>query len=118
MMTVIIVSPEQFFWYVQHAKQSIDEDVTFREFLREKGIDSIPLTAFKGNWCRSSSEGNGNIQVAKWDTVANQIQNKHRHKDKLFPRCKHGRLTGREKKDVAEARWAQVHLNMSIAYSP
>ena len=27
MMTVIIVSPEQFIWYVQHAKQSIDEDV-------------------------------------------------------------------------------------------
>ena len=49
-------------------------------------------------WCGSSSEGNGNLQVAKWDSVANHIQNKHRHRDKLFPRCKHGRLTGREGK--------------------
>ena len=36
--------------------------------------------------------------MAKWNSVANHIQNKHRHKDKLFPRCKHGRLTGRERK--------------------
>ena len=50
-------------------------------------------------WCACSSEGDGEIMSAKWESVANHIQNMHKHHDNpLFPRCQHSQLKGRERK--------------------
>lgn len=50
-------------------------------------------------WVASSSaDQTSEVMVAKWESVANHIQNKHRHTNPLYPRCEHKRLTGPDRK--------------------
>lgn len=51
-------------------------------------------------WCAASSEDQpGELVVAKWQSIANHIQNIHTGHGKLFPRCQHDDLSaGRRKK--------------------
>ena len=47
-------------------------------------------------WCVvSTSNGDGNMMVAKWLSLENHNNNKHYGHDKLFRSCAHGRLVGR-----------------------
>jgi hypothetical protein len=50
-------------------------------------------------WCASSSGDNGELMLAKWESVSNHMQNVHdKHENPLFPRCQHSRLKGRERR--------------------
>lgn len=50
-------------------------------------------------WVATSSDGNGELAVAKWKSLLNHIQNIHEgHDDPLFPKCLHPPLTERKKK--------------------
>ena len=50
-------------------------------------------------WCVSSTpDGDTETILAKWLSVENHVHNKHRHKDKKFPKCAHGNLRGQERK--------------------
>ncbi|PIK35763.1 hypothetical protein BSL78_27407 [Apostichopus japonicus] len=48
----------------------------------------------------STPDGDGDVMLAKWLSVANHIQDVHQHDSDLFPRCVHGELNvpGRKKK--------------------
>ncbi|XP_017291080.1 uncharacterized protein LOC108250651 [Kryptolebias marmoratus] len=43
-------------------------------------------------WCAQSSNGDPELMVAKWKSVANHIANIHVHEDKRFPECCHGKI--------------------------
>ena len=50
-------------------------------------------------WCVvSTSNGDGDMMVAKWLSLENHIHNKHSGHGQLFRRCSHGRLVGRNQK--------------------
>ena len=50
-------------------------------------------------WCVSSTpDGDPETILAKWLSLENHVHNEHRHKDKKFPKCAHGKLTGRNRK--------------------
>ena len=44
------------------------------------------------HWSAKSSNGDGELAVAKWLSIQNHLINKHRHQDSRFPRCEHGHL--------------------------
>ena len=49
-------------------------------------------------WCVvSTSDGNGEVIKAKWLSVDNHIHNVHSGHSKLFRKCSHGKLKGRER---------------------
>lgn len=51
------------------------------------------------NWVAASTpDGNGEMMLAKWLSVANHIQNVHDHDSQLFPNCLHGPLDESERK--------------------
>ncbi|KAG1712194.1 hypothetical protein GQR58_002380 [Nymphon striatum] len=43
-------------------------------------------------WCATTSHGNGDLVLAKWEGVVNHICNIHIHANPLFPQCLHGPL--------------------------
>ena len=45
-------------------------------------------------WCAVSSEGDGDLMVAKWNSVASHICNIHEGHSDLYPACSHGPLDG------------------------
>ena len=50
-------------------------------------------------WCVSStSDSDTETILAKWLSLENHVHNKHRHKDKKFPKCAHGKLRGQDRK--------------------
>lgn len=51
-------------------------------------------------WCAASSnDDDGDLKEAKWVSITNHIMDKHSgHENPLFPKCRHGRLHGRERK--------------------
>lgn len=50
-------------------------------------------------WCAvSTKSGKGDEIKAKWLSVINHIHNKHSGHGKIFPKCGHGRLRGRDRK--------------------
>ena len=58
-------------------------------------------------WCAASSnDDDDDLKEAKWISITNHIMDKHSgHENPLFPKCRHGRLHGRErKKKVAQTR--------------
>ena len=67
-------------------------------------------------WCASSSEGSGDLILAKWHSVINHVQNVHKHHDNpLFPECLHGKLEGRERaKKWLKPGTTYVHAHMFI----
>ncbi|KAJ8043633.1 hypothetical protein HOLleu_10819 [Holothuria leucospilota] len=46
----------------------------------------------------STPDGNGDMMLAKWLSVANHIQNVHEHDSQLFPKCLHGPLDESDRK--------------------
>ncbi|XP_071854147.1 uncharacterized protein [Apostichopus japonicus] len=46
----------------------------------------------------STSDGDGEVMLAKWQSVTNHIQNVHTHDSELFPKCQHGNLSLLERK--------------------
>ena len=46
----------------------------------------------------STSDGDPNMMLAKWLSLENHIHNQHRHQNKKFPKCFHGRRNRRDKK--------------------
>lgn len=55
----------------------------------------------------STPDGDGDVMLAKWLSVANHIQDVHHHASDLFPRCVHGELNvpGRKKKWLQPSKW-------------
>lgn len=50
-------------------------------------------------WCVSSTpDGDADTILAKWLSLENHVHNKHRHKDKKFPKCTHGTLRSQDRK--------------------
>ncbi|XP_033096404.1 uncharacterized protein LOC117100721 [Anneissia japonica] len=50
-------------------------------------------------WCAISiPDGNAELKVGKWKSIASHIQNIHSGHDDLFPECLHVPLVGRERK--------------------
>lgn len=50
-------------------------------------------------WCVSSTtNGDGDMMVAKWLSLENHIHNKHTGHGRLFKKCAHKRLTARSRK--------------------
>lgn len=50
------------------------------------------------NWCVvSTPNGDGDTMVAKWLSLENHIHNKHSGHGRLFRKCSHGRLVGRNR---------------------
>lgn len=50
-------------------------------------------------WCVSSTDdGKDEQREARWLSITNHIMNKHSGHGRLFKKCTHGRLTGRERK--------------------
>ena len=50
-------------------------------------------------WCVSSTpDGDTETILAKWLSLEDHVHNKHRHKDKKFPKCAHGKLRGQDRK--------------------
>lgn len=50
-------------------------------------------------WCVSSTpNGDSETILAKWLSLENHVHNKHRHKNKKFPKCAHGKLRGKDRK--------------------
>ncbi|KAK3106929.1 hypothetical protein FSP39_003265 [Pinctada imbricata] len=45
----------------------------------------------------SSQDGNGQLILQKWQSVANHVMNIHEHRGDLFPECAHETLEGRER---------------------
>ena len=46
-------------------------------------------------WCAASTEpgpDRGEVVLAKWQSVANRVQNTHEHPHPAFPRCQHADL--------------------------
>ena len=59
-------------------------------------------------WCAASSDGDGDVMVAKWASITNHIQNIHTgHDNALFPECEHKQLTGRDR----EKKWIKPGMN-------
>ena len=59
-------------------------------------------------WCAVSSDGDGDVMVAKWASITNHIQNIHiGHDNALFPKCGHKQLTGRDR----EKKWIKPGMN-------
>lgn len=49
-------------------------------------------------WCVvSTPNGDGDRMVAKWLSLENHIHNKHSGHGRLFRKCSHGRLVGRNR---------------------
>ena len=49
-------------------------------------------------WCMVfTPSGNGNMMVAVWLLLENHVYNKHSGHGKLFQKCSHGRLVGRNR---------------------
>ena len=44
----------------------------------------------------STADGEGNVIVAKWQSVVDHVLNVHHGHGELFPECAHGELEGRE----------------------
>ena len=64
-------------------------------------------------WCAATTDDNddGDIREAKWLSITNHIKNKHRgHGNKLFSKCVHGRLVGRDRKK----KWLDAGLSKTI----
>ncbi len=47
-------------------------------------------------WCASTSNGDQDLLLAKWDSVVNHICNIHDGHSDLFPKCLHGPLDDEE----------------------
>ena len=52
-------------------------------------------------WCVSSSSDDDSSELikAKWLSLENHVHNVHKKHSKEFPKCLHGRLRGRDKKE-------------------
>ena len=63
-------------------------------------------------WCAATTDDNdGDIREAKWLSITNHIKNKHRgHGNKLFSKCVHGRLVGRDRKK----KWLDAGLSKRL----
>ncbi|XP_052270796.1 uncharacterized protein LOC127871702 [Dreissena polymorpha] len=48
-------------------------------------------------YCAASSEGNGDLVVAKWRSIRNHVVNRHDGNGDLFPRCLHGPIDRNKK---------------------
>lgn len=49
-------------------------------------------------WCACTSNGDGELMLAKWESVADHMQDIHtNHDNPLFPSCQHKKLKGRER---------------------
>ena len=64
-------------------------------------------------WCVSSTpNGDNKVILAKWLSLENHVHNKHRHKDKKFPKCAHGKLRGQERKKkwFKRRKWLNTNI--------
>ncbi len=69
---------------------------------KQKGCEDIrPWIRSVSNhlyWCAASSAGqDGDMVVAKWQSVSRHIQNFHTGHGELFPECQHQEITGKPK---------------------
>ena len=63
-------------------------------------------------WCAASTEpgpDRGEVVLAKWQSVANHVQNVHEHAQPTFPRCQHGDLP----EDLTRYNWLKSGNNKS-----
>jgi solute carrier family 8 (sodium/calcium exchanger) len=68
----------------------------------------------------STPDGNGEVMLAKWESVDNHIHNVHEGHGHLFPTCAHGQLEGDDQKkkwlkpgnyNICIAKYNHLHCN-------
>ena len=56
----------------------------------------IPSIVAQLYWSAATSDGDGDLALAKWKSMANHVGNIHHHADPLYPQCLHEELDDRK----------------------